>query len=96
VKDGHVKDAAQDVPQDVAQNAAQDVAKGVLGAAEVRSVKVLILSIVIFQRRTGLYATIKIQRTNAGLWAMRGSKRRNLGGCQYRLPPRLCLHNPLL
>jgi len=47
VKDGHVKDAAQDAAQDVAQA----VAGGNFGAAEDGSVKVLVLCIVIFQRR---------------------------------------------
>ena len=46
-----MKDAAQDVVQDVTQDTAQDLAEGLSGAAENCSVKVLILSIVIFQRR---------------------------------------------
>jgi len=55
VKDEHVKDAAQDeaqdVVQDLSQDVAQDLAENVLGAAEDGGVKVLILPIVIFQRR---------------------------------------------
>jgi len=47
VKDGHVKDAAQDMAGDVTQ----DVAEDVLGAAEDGSVKVFIMARVIFQRR---------------------------------------------
>jgi len=47
VKDKHVKDAAQDVAQD----AAQDVAQDVLGAAEDRGAKVLVVARVILQRR---------------------------------------------
>jgi len=44
VKDGHVKDAAQDVAKDMAKGVAEDVS----GAAEDGSVKVYIFSIVIF------------------------------------------------
>ena len=47
VKDGHVKDAAQDVVEDVAQGVAQDVAEGVPCAAEDGSAKEYILSIAI-------------------------------------------------
>ena len=49
VKDGHVKDAAQDV----AENVTKDVAEDVSGAAEAKdgNVKVLILPIVNFHRR---------------------------------------------
>ena len=47
MKDEHVKDAAQDV----AEEETQDVAEDVLGAAEDGSVKVLVVSIAIFQQR---------------------------------------------
>ena len=55
MRDEHVKDAAEDVAEDVAQDVAedktQDVAEHVFGVAKDGSVKVLIFSIVIFQRR---------------------------------------------
>ena len=47
VKNRHVRDAVKNVAQDVARN----VAEGESGAAEDGSLKVLILSIVLFQRR---------------------------------------------
>ena len=46
VKGKHVKDA-----QDVVEDVTQDVVEGMLGAAEDGGLKVLILSILIFQRR---------------------------------------------
>ena len=52
VKDGHVKNEhMKDVAQDVAEDKTQDVAEHVFGVAKDGSVKVLIFSIVIFQRR---------------------------------------------
>ena len=41
----------KDAAQDVAEEETQDVAEDVLGAAEDGSVKVLVLSIAIFQQR---------------------------------------------
>ena len=48
MKDEHVKDAAQDVAQDLAGDVAEDVVEDMLGAAEDRSMKVLIVARAIF------------------------------------------------
>jgi len=51
VKDEHVRDEpVRNAAQDVAEDVAQDVAEGVLGAAEDRSVKAIVVARVIFHR----------------------------------------------